>query len=168
MIILGIDPGLARLGYALLKKEGPKVHYLTCGFIKTHQGEKKPVRLALIYDHLLEICRDYQPTILSVEKVFFSRNAKSALEVGEVRGIVLLLGRQEGLEIFEYTPLEVKQTVTGYGNADKLQVRKMVQLLLNLQKIPGPADVSDALALALCCTQRERFDRLLQDGGGGL
>lgn len=165
MIILGIDPGLARLGFALVKREGQKAHYLKSGVIKTQKEERRPVRLNHIYDLLQEICRDYHPDIMSVEKLFFSRNAKSAIEVGEVRGVVLLLGRKEGLTIYEYTPLEVKQAITGYGNADKRQVKKMVQLLLNIDRLPGPADASDALALALCCMQRERFDRLsLQEG----
>lgn len=165
MLILGIDPGLARLGFALLKKEGERAEYVTCGVIKTEKEEERPYRLALLYDSLLEICREYHPDVMSVEKVFFSRNAKSALDIGEVRGVVLLLGRKEGLTIYEYTPLEVKETVTGYGKADKQQVKKMLKILLKLDRLPGPTDASDALALAFCCMQRERFDRLLKDGG---
>lgn len=165
MIILGVDPGLARLGYALIDGEKDRGQYLIAGVIKTKSQEKKPIRLCQLYDLLLEICGEYSPDIMSVEKVFFSRNVKSAIEVGEARGVILLLAQREGLPVFEYTPLEVKQTVTGYGNADKRQVKKMVQLLLNRKEIPAPADASDALALALCCMQRERFYRRVKDRG---
>lgn len=165
MIILGVDPGLASLGYALIKGEGDRAEYQTCGVIRTKSQEKKPTRLAHLYDFLWEMAQEYNPDILSVEKVFLSGNAKSAMDVGEARGVILLLAEKMGLTVYEYTPLEVKQTVTGYGKADKGQVKKMVQLLLNIQEIPSPADATDALALAICCLHRERFYLKVQHGG---
>ncbi len=149
-IILGIDPGLADTGYGLLIKER-ELKYLTHGCIKTKAGLAMADRLKKIYQELKSIIKKYSPEVIAVEKLFFCKNVKTALQVGQARGVVLLAAGQTNLRLEEFTPLQVKQAVVGYGNADKQQVQAMVKTILRLKKIPEPDDAADALAIAICC-----------------
>jgi len=152
MIILGIDPGIADTGYGVIKKEGDKLICLDYGSIKTKAGTELPDRLEILNQELDKIIKKYNPNLMSVEQLFFCNNAKTALIVGQARGVVLLTAKQNNIPITEFTPLQIKQAVSTYGKASKLQVQKMVKLLLNLKEIPKPDDASDALAAAICAT----------------
>jgi crossover junction endodeoxyribonuclease RuvC len=148
--IIGIDPGIATTGYGVIDSDGNKSSMLTFGCVKTSPELLAPERLEKVYNELTEILLSYKPDVMAVEKLFFARNSNSAMQVGEARGVALLTGRLAGLDVFEYTPLQVKQSVVGYGRADKAQVQQMVKILLALTKIPRPDDAADALAIALC------------------
>lgn len=149
-IILGIDPGIADTGYGLIEKgKGGKISCLAYGSIKTKAGMPMAERLEILHDELEKIIRKYQPALASVEELFFQNNAKTAIIVGQARGVILLTCRKNKIPIVELTPLQVKQTIAGFGRADKLQVQKMVKLLLNLKIIPKPDDAADALAIAI-------------------
>ncbi len=155
---MGIDPGYALIGYGLLKKEGKQIEVLNYGVIKTIKGDPGE-RLVRIYNKIIEIINDFSPDVLSLEKLFFNKNAKTVLGVGEARGVIILSAKLKGLSIKEYTPLEVKQAMTGYGRATKKQVQYMVKSILKFEEIPKPDDVADALAIALTCIYTERFER---------
>lgn len=161
MIILGIDPGIAILGYGIVRYEGNKFTPLDYGAITTDSKVSMPERLGILYRGLDELIKAYNPDTLAVEELFFNKNVKTALTVGHARGVVLLAGYQQGLNTYEYTPLQVKQAVVGYGRAEKQQIQQMVKILLNLEKIPKPDDVADALAVAIChgnsCLAGEMF-----------
>ncbi|MFH1661585.1 MAG: crossover junction endodeoxyribonuclease RuvC [Candidatus Falkowbacteria bacterium] len=157
MIILGIDPGIADTGYGIIKKEGDKLLCLDYGSIKTRAGERLPDRLEIINKKLDKIIKKYNPNLISVEELFFCNNAKTAIIVGQARGVVLLTAKQNNVPITEFTPLQVKQAVSAYGKASKLQVQKMVKLLLNLEEIPKPDDASDALAIAICASNTTKI-----------
>ncbi len=150
MLILGIDPGLAVLGYALVEKQGNKFSALEYGTIRTPASMENVDRLQKIYNELSEVIVENEPQHMAVEELFFNKNVKTAIKVGQARGVILLTGSQAGLEIGEYTPLQVKQAVVGYGRARKHQVQQMVKSLLNLNKIPEPDDAADALAVSIC------------------
>lgn len=150
MLIFGIDPGYATLGYGLVRKIGNRFEPITYGVIKTDPKTPTEKRLEILYDGLQELIDEYQPDVMAVEELFFNQNAKSAIQVGQARGVILLLGAKAGVPVFEYTPLQVKQGVVGYGRATKLQVRTMVKTLLNLPDLPKKADSADALAIAIC------------------
>lgn len=150
-VILGIDPGIADTGFGVIKKD--KSGNLTCldyGSIKTKANTVMASRLEIINKELKKIIRKYKPQIIAVEQLFFCRNVKTALVVGQARGVVLLTSKQNKVSIVEFTPLQVKQAVAAYGQASKMQVQKMVKLLLNLDEIPKPDDAADALAIAIC------------------
>ncbi|WP_406676537.1 crossover junction endodeoxyribonuclease RuvC [Moorella sp. ACPs] len=151
MLILGIDPGTAIVGYGLIevRNAGP-LQAFAYGCIRTPAGEKASRRLVLIYDHLQEIIKNYRPDIMAIEELFFNKNSRTAMAVGQARGVALLAAAHAALPVAEYTPLEVKQAVTGYGRAPKEQVQRMVQALLGLKSRPEPDDVADALAVAIC------------------
>lgn len=152
-VILGIDPGIADTGFGIILKDGH--NNLSClgyGSIKTKAGTELADRLEIINVHLNKLIEKYQPNLISVEELFFSKNAKTALIVGQARGVVLLTAKQNKVRLVEFTPLQVKQAVSTYGKADKLQVQKMVKLLLNLKEIPKPDDAADALAIAICAS----------------
>lgn len=149
-IILGIDPGLAATGYGLLREiRNSKFEILNYGVIKTKPGVDEPLRLQQIYDATVGIIDKYEPDRIAIEQLFFGKNAKTAMTVGQARGVIVLAAVQAGLAIKEYTPLQVKTAITGYGRADKQQIQKMVQKLLNLDEIPKPDHAADALAVAL-------------------
>jgi crossover junction endodeoxyribonuclease RuvC len=150
MIILGIDPGIATLGYGIVKYEGNKFTSIDYGAITTQAKTPMPERLGIIYDSLSELIKQYKPDAIAVEELFFNKNVKTALIVGHARGVVLLAGYNSQVSTYEYTPLQVKQAVVGYGRAEKSQVQYMVKILLNLKEIPKPDDVADALAIAIC------------------
>jgi crossover junction endodeoxyribonuclease RuvC len=150
MIILGIDPGTARLGYGLLRKDGSKLVHLEHGCFETPKGMPQAERLSSIYASLETLIDRHQPVMVGVEKLFFKKNVKTAMTVSEARGVVLLAMRNRALRIDEFTPMQVKLAVTGYGSADKRQVQEMVRRLLSLREIPRPDDAADALAIAYC------------------
>ena len=150
MIILGIDPGIAIVGYSIVECNGNKFRAIDYGCIKTESNLLFPDRIKIIYDRLIEIIEKYKPDDLAVEELFFNKNVKTAIKVGQARGVEILAAVNQGLEIYEYTPLQIKQAVVGYGRADKNQVQEMVKILLNLKEKPKPDDVADALAVAIC------------------
>lgn len=149
MRILGIDPGTGILGFGVIDVQGADTQLVDAGVIRTPVKEDDAVRLETIYDELTDIIAATKPTVMSVEKLFFARNVTTAMTVAQARGVVLLCGRQAGMEIFEYTPLQIKQAITGYGKADKKQIQEMVRIMLKLQTVPKPDDCADALAAAL-------------------
>jgi crossover junction endodeoxyribonuclease RuvC len=151
MRVLGIDPGTGILGFGVIEldKRG-KAQLVDGGVIRTPVKEDDAVRLQTIFDELTDIIMNTKPTIMSVEKLFFAQNVTTAMTVAQARGVVLLCGKQAGLEIFEYTPLQIKQALTGYGRADKQQIQEMVRVILGLKDIPKPDDCADALAAAIC------------------
>lgn len=153
LIILGIDPGVATTGYGLIKKEGSSVSLITCGVIKTAPELPFPERLEIIHEKLTGIIKAYKPGLLAVEELFFFKNVKTVMTVGQVRGVIILTAILNHLPIQEYTPLEVKQATTGYGRADKNQVQSMVKLILRMASVPKPDDAADALACAICASQ---------------
>lgn len=162
MRVLGIDPGTALTGYAIIEEEGSTLQLITLGVLETEAGTPLPQRLQAIYRGLREIVTAHAPTAAAVEALFFSRNVRTAMAVGQARGVVLLALADAGLPIAEYTPLEVKQSITGYGGADKHQVQEMVRMLLHLPTIPRPDDAADAVAIAICGLHRARMDALIR------
>jgi crossover junction endodeoxyribonuclease RuvC len=150
MRVLGIDPGSETLGWAIVEGSGQKYQLVAFGTVKTKPREKFSKRLAKIYQGVSEIILKYQPDVLSIEEAFYAVNVGVAMKLGQVRGIVLLAAEQNALEISEYSPRLVKQTVVGHGSADKKQVQEMVKRLLRLRENPEPHDAADALALAIC------------------
>lgn len=150
MIILGIDPGIAIVGWGVLDYSGSKFKVIDYGSIQTPSTMSTEDRLCAIYDALGDIIDKYKPTEMAIEELFWNTNQKTGIRVSEARGVVLLSARKHGLEIAEYTPLQVKQAVVGYGRAEKKQVISMVTMLLNLPKPPKPDDTADALAIAIC------------------
>ena len=152
MRILGIDPGTGILGFGVIDHDGRRPALVDAGVIRTPPHQPLPERLVTIYSELSEIFDTHKPHALSVEQLFFARNVTTAISVSHARGIVLLLGQQRQIPIFEYTPMQIKQAVTGYGRADKKQIQEMVRVLLGLKEIPKPDDAADALAAALTHT----------------
>lgn len=150
MIILGIDPGTAITGYGVVEYRGNSYKAIDYNCFRTGPELPLHLRLKSLYQGLTEIIARYQPEQMAVEELFFNKNARTALAVGHARGIALLAGANYGIPVSEYTPLQVKQAVTGYGKADKQQVQFMVKTLLSLKEIPKPDDVADALAVAVC------------------
>ena len=151
MIILGIDPGFATLGFGIINVDKDKFTLIDYGCIKTSAGKDFAERLETIYDAIKKILKKYQPDKVAVENIYFAKNVKTAIKVGEARGVILLASHEAGAPIFEFTPLQVKQALTSYGQAQKTQIQKMVQILLNLKELPKPDDAADALAIALTC-----------------
>lgn len=150
MLVLGIDPGIAIVGFGLVRYQGSQLKPLQFGSIETEAGLRTETRLKQIYDAMTHLIKKYEPEVMAIEKLFFNRNVTTAFTVGQARGIMLLAAEEAGVPIFEYTPLQVKQAVVGYGNAEKKQVQEMVKMLLNLKERPKPDDVADALAVAIC------------------
>jgi crossover junction endodeoxyribonuclease RuvC len=161
MIILGVDPGTAITGYGVIASDGQELELIDFGAITTPSDWALPRRLEHIYRELGELISKYQPTDAVVEKLFFSKNVRTALSVGQARGVALLAAAQRKLEIHEYTPLEVKQAVVGYGRAEKMQIQQMVKMLLRLDSIPQPDDAADALAMAICHAHSARLSKLI-------
>jgi len=151
MIILGLDPGTAITGYGVIEYEHGRLSCIYYGCIKTSPGLEHAKRFNIIRKELISIIKKYSPDRSAVEQLFFTKNVKTAISVSHARGVVLEALSEHGLPIYEYTPLQVKQAVTSYGKADKRQVQKMVQILLNLKETPKPDDAADALAVAICC-----------------
>jgi crossover junction endodeoxyribonuclease RuvC len=154
---LGIDPGLATVGYGAVEKNGEKLTCLGYGVISTPKEESLPQRLRRIGAETGALLEKYKPDAAAVEELFFNTNVKTAIQVAHARGVLLYSVLGAGCPLFEYTPLQIKQGLTGYGRADKQQVQYMVRLLLKLQTNPKPDDAADALAAALCHAQTNRF-----------
>jgi len=150
LIVLGIDPGMAILGYGVIEQKGHKMDVVDYGTVLTDSGMKMPDRLVRIFDGVEELIQRFKPDVVSVEELFFNKNSKTALTIGHARGVAILTAAKNKLEIYEYTPLQVKQAVVGYGRAEKAQIQQMVKILLNLKEIPKPDDAADALAVAIC------------------
>ena len=164
MLVIGIDPGIATTGYGLVQEaQDGSLQLVTYGVIETPAGTPLPERLLLLHSRLREILLLHHPASGAVEKLFFQRNVRTAMTVGQARGVAMLALAQAGLPTAEYTPLEVKQAVVGYGAADKNQVQQMVRALLGLADIPKPDDAADALAVAICHAHSARFQRYVQD-----
>ncbi len=162
MLVLGIDPGTATTGYGLVR-ETPEGGYdvVDYGVILTPKDASPDERLLMLYDQLNKIILLHRPDNGAVEKLFFSRNVTTAIAVGQARGVTLLAMAQQGIVITEYTPLEVKQAISGYGRADKHQVQVMVQAILSLDELPKPDDAADALAIAICHLQSYRLRSMM-------
>ncbi len=151
MRILGIDPGTGILGFGIIDIDTRgKASLVDAGVIRTPVKEADSIRLETIYNELQEIITEFKPDTMSVEKLFFAQNVTTAMTVAQARGVVLLCGIQHKLELFEYTPLQIKQALTGYGRADKKQIQEMVRVVLGLSEVPKPDDCADALAAAIC------------------
>ena len=150
MRILGIDPGYAIVGYGVLDYDGNKFKVVEYGAITTSADEGMFDRLKSVYDDLCEIIERVKPDFMAIEELFFNSNQKTAINVAQARGVLLLAAMINGVEIYEYTPLQVKQAVVGYGRADKNQVQQMVKLMLGLSQVPKPDDTADAVAIAIC------------------
>ena len=161
MRILGIDPGFAITGYSIIDYIGNKFYLRTSGAILTEAKTSFPLRLEKINKELAEIIENYNPDAMSIEELFFNNNAKTAINVAQARGVILLTARMHNLDIFEYTPLQVKQAVTGYGRADKIQVQRMVKMILNEEKLPKLDDVTDSMAMAICHAHSAKFSEKL-------
>ena len=150
MRILGIDPGYATIGYGIVEYDNFRFKTVAYGAITTTPDKAFPDRLCDIYEDMQTLIKTYQPQCLSIEKLYFNTNTTTAIDVAQARGVILLASRAEKVEIHEYTPLQVKQSITGYGRAEKHQVMEMVKNLLHLSAVPKPDDTADALALAIC------------------
>ncbi len=151
MRILGIDPGTGILGFGVIELDSnKKAKLVDGGVIKTPVNHPDAERLLIIYDELKQMIEELKPSVLAVEKLFFAQNVTTAMTVAQARGVVLLLGQQHNLELYEYTPLQIKQALTGYGRATKQQMQEMVRVILGLKTIPQPDDCADALACAIC------------------
>lgn len=157
MIIMGFDPGTATTGWGVIEKHSDgNVSYIACGVISTEPGAEEG-RLKMIYEDCRTLIKIHKPQVAAVEKLFFNTNAKTALEVGQARGVIMLAIVQSGLKIHSFTPLQIKVAVAGYGRADKKQVQEMVKTLLKLDFIPKPDDAADALAVALTNIYSHKF-----------
>ena len=149
MRVLGIDPGTAIVGYSIIDNSKKKYDVLDYGCIFTEKDEDMPIRLEKIYDSLDEIVKRYKPTDMAIEDLFFFKNQKTVIKVGQARGVITLVGQKNKLNLFSYTPLQVKMGIAGYGRADKKQIQQMVKMILHLDEIPKPDDAADALAIAI-------------------
>ena len=150
MIVLGIDPGTARLGYGVVDRQGSALTMLDYGCLETVNDRPLEQRLLLIHEGLTDLIETHRPEAMGVERLFFNKNTQTAMAVGQARGVVLLSAAEHGLPVLEYGPHEVKLAVTGYGRAPKDQVQRMVQLVLSMPQMPRPDDAADALAVAVC------------------
>ncbi len=150
MIILGIDPGYAIVGWGVIEYSANRFTVIDYGAVTTEAGTPFNIRLKEVYDGIDGIIKRYSPESLSIEKLFYNTNAKTVIDVAQARGVINLAAVQNNIPIFEYTPLQVKQSVVGYGRAEKKQVQEMTRVILKLEKIPKPDDTADALAMAIC------------------
>lgn len=158
MIILGIDPGLATMGYGVINSIKGNYSVIDYGVVTTPKERTLPERLQQLEDGVKELIETYRPDNVSIEELFFSKNITTGIPVAEARGVILLTAvKALGKEVYEYTPNQIKQAVTGYGGADKIQMQHMVQTLLRLKSVPRPDDAADALAVAICHAQTSRM-----------
>lgn len=164
MRILGIDPGFAIVGYAIIDCEGNKFSAVECGSIQTKAGTPFEKRLVQLYDGMKNLMDTFKPDAVAMEELFFNTNVTTGIQVGHARGVLMLAAVQEGCHVFEYTPLQVKQAVVGYGRADKKQVQQMVKAILHLETIPKLDDTADAMAIAVC----HAHVKPQTDTGGGI
>ena len=160
MRVIGIDPGTGILGFGVIDAHGGKTSLVTAGVIRTPAHTPLPERLEEIYNGLTEIIDETKPDVMAIEKLFFSKNITTAISVAQARGVAMLTGKQAKLRIEEYTPNEIKQSITGYGAAKKPQVQEMVRIQLGLAEVPKPDDCADALAAAIMCAFVLRSERV--------
>lgn len=158
MRIIGIDPGTGIMGFGVIDYQQGKFKMVTAGVVRTPAHTPLDERLEDIFDSLTEIIGETKPAVMSIEKLFFARNVTTAMSVSHARGVAMLTGRKSQLSIAEYTPLQIKQTLTGYGKADKKQVQEMVRIQLGLKEVPKPDDCADALAAAITYALMSRLD----------
>ena len=162
--ILGVDPGIATVGFGVIKASGTRQELVRCGAITTPAGQRLSVRLQQIYHDMLDLIDMFEPDSIAVEELFFNSNLTTGISVAHGRGVVLLAGQEKGIPMYEYTPLQVKSAITGYGRASKKQMMEMVRRLLGLEETAKPDDASDALAIAIC---HARFSSSLLNIDGG-
>lgn len=162
MRVLGIDPGYAIVGYGVIDYNQSRFKVVDFGAVQTKASAPFSERLQLIFETLIKVIDACQPEVMAIEKVFYNTNAKTVIDVCQARGVIVLAAQLKGLEIFEYTPLQVKQSVVGYGRADKKQVQEMTRVLLKLDAVPKPDDTADALALAICHAHSSSVNSLIQ------
>lgn len=162
MLVLGVDPGTAITGFALVAEDQEgRLQLVRYGVFRTPADMPMPVRLQSIHRQMTELIREAAPEAMAVEELFFKRNVTTALTVGQARGVVLLAAAQAGLTVYEYKPAEVKQALVGYGGASKRQVQEMLRIMLELSTVPSPDDAADAIAVAICHLHSLRLSRLL-------
>lgn len=161
MRILGIDPGFAITGYSIIDYIGNKFTLIDSGAILTEAHTSFPLRLEKIYNELQEIIEKYKPDAMSIEELFFNNNAKTAINVAQARGVILVVAKINNLPIYEYTPLQIKQAVVGYGRANKTQIQHMVKMILNEENLPKLDDTTDSMAIAICHAHSYRFSQKL-------
>lgn len=162
MIILGIDPGTAILGFGVLENVAGRLKVVDYGCIMTPKELEMSSRLDILGKEIDKVIEKFAPDVMAVEELFYFKNKKTVISVGQARGVAVFVGKKAGLEIREYTPLQVKQSVTGYGRADKKQVQMMVKNILKLKEAPKPDDVADALAVAICCSSSIQFEKKIE------
>jgi len=160
MVILGIDPGLTRTGYGLLSVDNEILNVLDYGVIEPNKNDIVPKRLYTIYSDIEQLIQTFSPTIFSIEDIFYGRNVKSALLLGQARGVAMLCAAKYNIPIFEYSAKKVKQAITGNGNADKTQLQYMLKQILKLERLPSPLDASDAIGIALCHFNQIKLNEL--------
>jgi len=148
--ILGIDPGLATVGFSIVDKDNGRLSLVSCGVITTPAHTSLSSRLDRVYDDMTELISTFSPDVMSIEELFFNTNLTTGIAVAHSRGVILLAAYRSGVQVYEYTPLQVKQAVVGYGRAEKNQVMEMVKRIMNLPAVPKPDDAADAVALAIC------------------
>ncbi len=153
MVILGIDPGYGIVGFGVIEKTASRLRTVAYGVIETPKGSLLPVRLKFIGDKITELIAQYRPDAVAVEELFYHSNQKTVIMVAEARGVVLYAAQSAGIPLFEYTPMQIKQAVSGYGRADKKQIQQMIKILLGLNAVPKPDDAADALAVAVTHAQ---------------
>lgn len=161
MRILGIDPGFAITGFSIIDYIGNKFKLIDSGAILTKAHVSFPLRLEQIYNQLTDIITKFKPDAMSIEELFFNNNAKTAINVAQARGVILVVAKLNNIPIYEYTPLQIKQAVVGYGRADKIQVQNMVKMILNEEKLPKLDDTTDSMAMAICHAHSYRFAKPL-------
>jgi len=161
MRILGIDPGFAITGFSVIDYEGNKFKLITSGAILTEAHTSFPLRLEKIHNELNEIINAYKPDAMAIEELFFNNNAKTAINVAQARGVILVTAKLNKVPIYEYTPLQVKQAVVGYGRADKMQVQRMVKMILHEENLPKLDDTTDSMAMAICHAHSSKFAKSL-------
>lgn len=168
MRILGIDPGYAIVGFGVLEYDGTEFKPLQYGAITTEAGTRFAARLVSIYDDMTTIIKQYEPEVMAIERLYYTTNQKTVIDVSQARGVLILCAEQHGLRMYEYTPLQIKQAVVGYGKADKHQVMDMTRRILKLSQIPKPDDAADALAVAIChghcATGIQLQEKVIQSG----
>jgi crossover junction endodeoxyribonuclease RuvC len=162
--IIGIDPGIAIVGFGIIDKQGNKLIPKQYGCIRTEAHLRDSLRLKQIYDAITSLLNKYKPDVMGVEKLFFNRNVTTAFSVGQARGVMILAAEEAGIPVYEYTPLQVKQAVVGYGQAEKKQIQEMVRLLLSLPDIPKPDDVADALGVAITHAHTSHIHNIINGG----
>jgi crossover junction endodeoxyribonuclease RuvC len=162
--IIGIDPGIAIVGFGIIDKKGNQLIAKQYGSIQTKAHTREALRLKQVYDATKELLETYKPEVMGIEKLFFNRNVTTAFTVGQARGVILLAAEEANIPVYEYTPLQVKQAVVGYGQADKRQIQEMVKILLALPQIPKPDDVADALGVAITHAHAGHLSNLLNGG----